>query len=150
MKQIYPFVALALLCTTASALEGPSWQGAVTFTDVHGQAAEFIAYDRSIALTPEQKQVMDEALTSIPAPCCSNFSIATCCCPCNLAKAVWGLSKFLIAKQQFSATQVKPAVTEWLQFTNPGGYTGNACFTKGCDRPFARNGCGGMDDRHIQ
>ena len=123
---------------------------AVTFTDARRQAAEFISYDRSISLTPEQKQIMDQALSSIPAPCCDQFSIATCCCPCNLAKSTWGLSKFLIAKQQATATQVRAAAAEWLQFTNPGGYTGDACFTKGCNRPFEANGCGGMDDRHIQ
>lgn len=122
----------------------------VKFTDAHRQAAEFIAYDRSIDLTREQKKVMDEALTTIPAPCCAKYSIATCCCPCNLAKATWGLSKFLIANQHYDARQVKATVNEWLQFTNPSGYTGDACFTGGCARSFSKNGCGGMDEHHIQ
>lgn len=124
--------------------------GAVRFTDARGQAAEFISYDRSIALTAEQKKVMDEALSSIPAPCCAQYSIATCCCPCNLAKSTWGLSKFLIANQHASVTQVRAAASDWLQFSNPGGYTGDACFTKGCNRSFEKNGCGGMDEGHIQ
>jgi hypothetical protein len=124
--------------------------GAVRFTDARRQAAEFIAYDHSIELTHDQKKLMDEALSTIPAPCCAEYSIATCCCPCNLAKSSWGLSKFLIAKQHANAAQVSAAASEWLQFTNPHGYTGDACFTKGCNRPFASNGCGGMDDRHVQ
>jgi hypothetical protein len=127
-----------------------SSNGAVTFTDARRQAAEFISYDRSIVLSPEQKKVMDEALSSIPAPCCAQYSIATCCCPCNLAKSTWGLSKFLIANQNANAAQVRTAASEWLQFSNPDGYTGDACFTKGCNRSFETNGCGGMDDRHIQ
>ena len=143
--------AFALIVFGGAALyRWASARRAVTFTDARRQAAEFISYDRSISLTPVQKEIMDQALSSIPAPCCDQFSIATCCCPCNLAKSTWGLSKFLIAKQQATATQVRAAAAEWLQFTNPGGYTGDACFTKGCNRPFEANGCGGMDDRHIQ
>ena len=123
---------------------------AVQFTDGHRQATEFIAYNDSIVLNPDQKKVMDEALSSIPAPCCAQYSIATCCCPCNLAKSSWGLSKFLIANQHANGTQVRAAASAWLQFTNPEGYTGDACFTKGCNRSFERNGCGGMEEGHIQ
>ncbi len=143
--------ALALiLCGGAALARGAFAKSAVTFTDARRQAAEFISYNRSIVLAPEQKKIMDEALSSIPAPCCDRFSIATCCCPCNLAKSTWGLSKFLIAKQHATAAEVRAAAAEWLQFTNPGGYTGDACFKKGCNRPFEANGCGGMDERHIQ
>lgn len=124
--------------------------GLVSFTDARRQAAEFIAYDHTITLTAEQQKVMDVALSAIPAPCCAAYSIATCCCPCNLAKSTWGLSKLLIAKQHATAAQVKATASEWLRFTNPSGYTGDACFTKGCNRPFAANGCGGMDERHVQ
>ena len=136
----------------ASVPESPQASGndTVKFTDAHRQAAEFIAYDNSIVLSPEQKKVMDEALSSIPAPCCAQYSIATCCCPCNLAKSTWGLSKSLIANQHANVTQVRAAASAWLQFTNPDGYTGDACFTKGCNRSFERNGCGGMDEGHIQ
>lgn len=124
--------------------------GAVKFVDARQQAAEFISYDDAIVLNPEQKQVMHEALSSIPAPCCSEYSIETCCCPCNLAKSTWGLSKSLIAKQHASAAEVKAAAVAWLQFTNPEGYSGHVCADKGCNRAFEDNGCGGMDSRHIQ
>ena len=159
MGALPPLLALSFIVygTGALAAEVPvpqstqaSGNSAVTFTDARQQAAEFISYDRSIVLSPEQKKLMNEALSSIPAPCCAQYSIATCCCPCNLARSTWGLSKFLNANQNANAAQVRTAASAWLQFSNPGGYTGNACFTKGCNRSFEKNGCGGMDDRHIQ
>lgn len=136
--------------SAAVAKQTPADQRLVIFTDAHRQATEFISYDRSITLTAAQKKLMDEALSSIPAPCCAQYSIASCCCPCNLAKSVWGLSKSLIARQRATAAQVSAAATEWLHFTNPAGYTGDACFTGGCNRSFGHNGCGGMDDRHVR
>lgn len=128
--------------------DGPG-TAAVRFTDAHQQAAEFISYHHAIALSTEQQRVMEEGLSPIAAPCCDQHTIATCCCPCNLAKSAWGLSKLLIARHGANAGQVRTAVTEWLQFINPGGYTGDACFTRGCNRPFEENGCGGMDDRYV-
>ena len=127
-----------------------SGDGTVRFTDARGQAAEFISYEKAIALTAEQEKVMEEALSSIPAPCCKQYSLATCCCPCNLAKSTWGLSKFLIARQHAGAAEVSAAAARWLRFINPNGYSGDACFKGGCARPFEDNGCGGMDGRHIQ
>jgi hypothetical protein len=110
------------------------------------RAATFISYNESINLTPAQQKIMDEALSAIPAPCCAKFSIATCCCPCNLAKSSWGLSKYLIAEKQYSAPMVKKTILDWLHSSNPSGFTGDACFTGGCNRPFAKNGCGGMKE----
>ena len=117
--------------------------------DSRQQAADFIRYYHSIVLTPEQEAIKSAALSAIPAPCCRNYSIATCCCPCNLAKSVWGLAHFLIAKQGYSASQVKTAVEEWLRSSNPGAYSGDACFTHGCNRSLDHNGCGGMDEKRI-
>jgi hypothetical protein len=119
----------------------------IRFTDSRKQAAEFIRYDRTIKLTPEQQKIMQGALSSMPAPCCAEYSMATCCCPCNLAKSVWGLSKVLITKYHYGVKQVEAGAREWLAFTNPAGYSGNACFTGGCSRSFDHNGCGGMDAR---
>jgi hypothetical protein len=123
---------------------------ALDFAEPRQRAAELISYDRSIALSAAQQRVMSEALSSIPAPCCAKFSIATCCCPCNLAKSTWGLAKVLIARQQASASQVKDAARQWLEFTNSAGYRGDACFTGGCERPFDHNGCGGMNEEHLR
>lgn len=156
---LFGVLALSLLAYGKGALHGKvsvarstqtSGNGGVTFTDARRQAAEFISYDESIVLNLDQKKVMDDALSAIPAPCCAEYSIATCCCPCNLARSTWGLSKSLIANQHANATQVRAAASAWLQFTNADGYTGDACFTKGCNRSFDRNGCGGMDKGHIQ
>jgi len=127
----------------------PSGECGIKFYDPHLQAKEFIAYYNSIALTPEQEKIKSEALSAISAPCCSNYSILTCCCPCNLAKSVWGLSNFLIADHNYSAKQVKEAVSEWIHFTNKDGYAGNACNRGRCDSPFGEDGCGGMDEKKI-
>jgi hypothetical protein len=113
------------------------------------QAPQLIAYYHAIRLTPEQEQMKHEALSSIPAPCCSNFSIATCCCPCNLAKSVWGLAHHLIAERRYDVPAVRQAVVDWLASSNPNGYSGDACFTGGCQRAFSQNGCGGMDEQHV-
>lgn len=124
--------------------------GAVTFVDARRQAAEFIAYDGSIALTPAQKQIMHDALSSIPAPCCSEFSIETCCCPCNLAKSTWGLSKTLIANHHATAAEVKAAALAWIQFINPEGYDGKVCADQECNSSYENGGCGGMDSRYVR
>ncbi len=119
------------------------------FHNVRSDAERFIDYYSAIRLTPAQERIKAEALDSIPAPCCKKFSMKTCCCPCNLAKSAWGLSNYLIAKKGYGAPEVKSAVVGWLAFTNPKGFTGDACFTGGCKRPFAENGCGGMDATHV-
>lgn len=157
MIKLLPLILLVIFITTNTAYtQTPSLenQGKTSGekaqpNDARTQAAKYIGYYRSITLTPEQEKIKETALSSIPAPCCSNFSIATCCCPCNLAKSVWGLSHFLIAKRNYNSEQVGKAVVEWMQSANPSGYTGNACFTGGCNRPFKQNGCGGMDEKKI-
>jgi hypothetical protein len=116
---------------------------------VRAQAEQYIDYWNAIPLNADQQRVKAEALNAIKAPCCSEYSMATCCCPCNLAKSVWGLSHYLIAKKGYAAPQVKKAVLAWLESINPGGFTGNACFTGGCKRPFAKNGCGGMEATQV-
>jgi hypothetical protein len=51
----------------------------------------------------------------------------------------------MIAEQGASAETVREKVQEWIRFTNPDGYSGRACYTGGCGRPFAQDGCGGMN-----
>ncbi len=119
------------------------------FHDVRQQTREFHAHNRSISLTAEQRAVMDEALRGLPAPCCADKTAATCCCPCNMAKSWWGLSKYLIAERGYESDQVRKAVAEWIQFINPDGFTGDACYTGGCNRPFHENGCGGMSKGEV-
>ncbi len=120
------------------------------YFDAPSQAAEFIGYNRSIALTPAQKALRDRALAAMPAACCEKFSQATCCCPCNLAKSVWGLSNFLIVRQHATAPELQAAVRGWLKFVNAKGFSGDACDTAGgCERNFSNNGCGGMDERNL-
>ncbi len=133
----------------ASMVEGEETDLGLEFTDTKAQAAEYIRYYKNIELTPEQERVKAEALSALPAPCCSDNSLLTCCCPCNMAKSAWGLSAHLITERGFDAEQVRRAAVQWLEFANPDGYTGDACYTGGCGRSFEHNGCGGMNENHI-
>ena len=122
----------------------------VKFFDAPSQTAEFIGYSRSIQLTPAQQRVRETALRAMAAPCCKKFPLATCCCECNLAKSVWGLTNFLIVEKRATAREVKDSVGGWLAFVNPNGFSGDACDSAGgCARRFAHNGCGGMDERNL-
>jgi hypothetical protein len=121
----------------------------VVFSGTRDETKRFIEYYQSIRLTPEQEQVKVEALASIPAPCCSENPLATCCCPCNMAKAAWGLSAWLISEKSYGVVQVRQAARDWLAAANPGGFSGDACANGGCTRPIRENGCGGMDHEQV-
>ncbi len=143
-------VALGLAVQTiSSAREQGSPEDPVKFVDARSDAYRYIAYHRTAKLTPEQETTKEEALSAIPAPCCKDYSIATCCCPCNLAKAVWGLSEQLIVERGYGAERVKSVVEDWIHFTNADGYSGTACYKGGCGRPFDQDGCGGMNEKHV-
>jgi hypothetical protein len=121
----------------------------LTFEGSRAEAERLMAYHRSIRLTPEQEAVKREALEAIPAPCCSNFTAATCCCECNLARTIWGLSHFLIAEKGFGVEQVRDSANAWIEAINPSGFPGDSCFTGGCVRPFEKGGCGGMHESQL-
>ncbi len=123
---------------------------AIVFRDVRSQTLEFIEWDETIELTPTQEAVKKSALEALSAPCCSDNSAYTCCCPCNISRSTWGLSKWLIVEKGFSATQVREKAAEWIAFLNPDGYSGRACYTGGCPRPFHKDGCGGMNPTDVQ
>ena len=116
----------------------------IKFGDVEGQSRQFMRWYEEIQLTAAQERIKKEALGSIPAPCCSDNSAYTCCCPCNVSRTIWGLSQYMIAKQGASAAEVRAKVKEWIAFVAPNGYRGDACYTGGCPRPFKEGGCGGM------
>ncbi len=150
-----PFIALpaALLLTV---LAVPSLGGSAASPmirnasrrDLKAETREYIGR-ADAPLPPELQKVRDAVLSKIPAPCCARFSAATCCCPCNLAKSIWGLSNTMLVQHQANAGQLRTAVLDWIRVSNPDSWSGDACFTGGCGRPFAKNGCGGMDDRRI-
>lgn len=138
-------VAFALDRAASSGASAP-----VKFFDARSQAAEFIGYSKTIELTPAQIKIRERALRAMAAPCCKDFPLATCCCPCNLAKSSWGLANYLIARKGAGADEVKVAVEGWLAFVNPNGFSGDACDTAdGCARRFSKNGCGGMDEENL-
>lgn len=113
------------------------------------RAEEYMAFNKSIILTPEQQTIYAKALSGLPAPCCSDRSALTCCCECNMARTWWGLSKHVIVDEGYGPEEVRTAVTEWFDSINPDGFTGDACHVGACARPFRNNGCGGMDERTI-
>ncbi|MBI4425815.1 MAG: hypothetical protein HY554_18945 [Elusimicrobia bacterium] len=116
---------------------------------LRGQVQKYIRYNTEIVLNDAQRRVKEEALSAIPAPCCAEYSILTCCCPCNLAKAVWGMSHYLIARKGMEAAQVRGAVERWIAAINPAGFSGQACHEGGCGRAFHKNGCGGMNEDRL-
>jgi len=126
--------------------------GEIVFSDVKEQTQQFMEWEKSIRLSPQQEARKKEALTAIPAPCCSDNSAYTCCCPCNVSRTIWGLSNYMITEQDASAEQIRSKVTEWIGFVNPGGYkSGDTCYRGGgCRRAFKHDGCGGMSASHVQ
>jgi hypothetical protein len=121
----------------------------IEFTDVKEQTVQFIRYYEDIELTREQEAVKREALSSLPAACCSSNSAYTCCCVCNLSRTVWGLTAYLITEHEASVEEIRDAVREWTKFVNPAGFSGDSCFKGGCARSFEKNGCGGMQPSRI-
>jgi len=143
-------VAATLAALVAVWGRGASAASAIEFTDVREQTLQFIAYNRTIELTPEQEAVKREALEALPAPCCKDRTAHTCCCPCNMAQSWWGLAKHLIADEGYDAEQVRAAVEEWFAFINPDGFSGDSCYTGRCALPFRANGCGGMNASDVR
>ncbi|MGE5275962.1 MAG: P-II family nitrogen regulator [Acidobacteriota bacterium] len=143
------FLAAAATGAGPAAAGKTSRDAGLSLKEVRARAEKYIDDESAIRLTAAQAQVRAEALEPIPAPCCREYSMRTCCCPCNLARSVWGLSNFLIAKKGYTAAQVKGEVLRWLAAINPAGFTGKACFDGGCKRPFSKNGCGGMEASEV-
>lgn len=119
------------------------------FSGSRDEMQTFIGYHETIRLSPEQERLKVEALSAMPAPCCSRYSLATCCCPCNMAKAAWGLAAWLITEKGYDAEQVRQAEADWLKVGNPRGFSGDSCFSGGCTRPMRENGCAGMKQDSI-
>lgn len=141
---------LAASLALFSALLSSCSNDELVFHDVEAQTAQFMEWEQSIRLTPEQEAVKKAALEALPAPCCGENSAYTCCCPCNLSRTVWGLSQHLIAERNYSALQVRGAVEDWLAFVNPAGFSGDVCARAGgCGRPFEKDGCGGMNPNQV-
>ena len=110
---------------------------------------ELIEHDARIVLTAEQEEIKRAALTAIPAPCCSDRTAYTCCCPCNLAKAWWGLSKVLITEYGQDAAEVQANVERWIENLRPEGFAGNSCYTGRCSTAARHDGCSGMNPNRI-
>lgn len=144
-KKIYFGMLAGLLVTVIFSSANSAGQSEeLRFNDLKAQTDQFMEWERTIRLTPEQESFKKAALTQIPAPCCADNSAYTCCCSCNISRTIWGLSNYLIAKQGADIITVQAKVVEWIKFINPMGYSGKACYTRGCARAFKHDGCGGM------
>ena len=124
----------------------------------------FIDYSNAITLNSEQENTKRKALQSLRAPCCDDNPMSTCCCPCNLAKSVWGLSSYLIVEKGYEVEQVRESALQWLRFIHsdyyvmqelrnrgidPGRYGLSyeaPCYEGYCELPFVDGGCGGMEE----
>jgi hypothetical protein len=144
-------LAVAALATftfagSATAKETVTTVHGIELHDVPAQTVEFIGYDDSIELTPEQEAIRVEALSALPAPCCKDNTAATCCCPCVMAKSTWGLSKYQITEKGAGVEEVRQAASDWQKFIEPeGGFSGDICYTGSCNKAFHADGCGGMN-----
>ena len=143
------FLLIAIASPLALLQTGRVLAGDIRFHDTESQAREFMEWYETIQLTVAQERVKKAALEPLPAPCCSDNSAYTCCCACNISRTIWGLSHYMIARQGASAEQVRAKVQEWIAFINPAGFSGKTCYTRGCSRPFHRDGCGGMRADHL-
>ncbi len=124
---------------------------------------KFKLYYESMDLTLQQEKIKDSALSPIPATCCPNKPMSTCCCACSLAKSVWGLSKYLIKEKGYDSKQVRAEALRWLHFIRENYYIKAelknrgiglaavgltperpSCYTGRCSLSFEEDGCGGM------
>lgn len=141
---------LAAVAAPAILVHRRRLQGApIEFRDVEAQSRQFMQWYEQVQLTDSQEAVKKAALEPLPAPCCSDNSAYTCCCTCNISRTVWGLSQYMIARQNATAAEVREKVREWIAFIGPNGYSGSACYQGGCARPFSEDGCGGMNAGHL-
>ncbi len=145
----HPATAAPALVLPVSVESSAAAAGSESFTGSLDETKRFIGFYHSIRLSPEQERLKVEALSAMSAPCCSKYSLATCCCPCNMAKAAWGLAAWLITEKGYDAAQIRSAEAAWLKQVNPDGFSGDSCFTGGCTRPMRSNGCGGMKEDAI-
>ena len=65
----------------------PAAKDEIVFDDVKARTRQFMEWEKTIRLTPEQEAVKKAALTAMPAPCCDDNSAYTCCCSCNVSRA---------------------------------------------------------------
>jgi hypothetical protein len=145
IKKTYFWVLVGLLTAFVfSSVNSADQNGELLFSDLKRQTNQFMEWERTIRLTPEQESFKKAALTQIAAPCCADNSAYTCCCSCNISRTIWGLSNYLIARQSADVITVRTKVVEWIKFLNPTGYSGRACYTRGCAKAFKHDGCGGM------
>ena len=155
-----PTVSAAEITAEIVPVEGEATSYGIPLSGANTQT--FIDHYEQVALTAGQQAIVDDALQTLKAPCCDDNSMATCCCPCNLAKSVWGLSGYLVVEHGYGAEEVREAASQYLHFidgdyyvreeltargVDPGEWgnsKGDSCYVGTCELPFTEGGCGGM------
>lgn len=128
---------------------------------------QFLDWFYTITLTPAERQVFEDALSQLVAPCCDDNTMVRCCCEkggrgCNLVRSGKGLAAYLVHDKGFAATEVRAAVLQWLKFVRPDYYVARAlqergispaaydltthgsCYRGLCEVAISQGGCGGM------
>jgi len=134
----------------AAAVASGAGTARMMFHDLEAQTLEFMSYDTSIRLTPEQQKVKAAVLGTVPAPRCSSFTALTCCCSGNASRAIWGMTNYLIARRGYGDAELRETVDRWIAFSRPHGWSGSACSSGGCERSSVDDGCGGIDEHHLR
>lgn len=60
-----------------------------------------------------------------------------------------GLAKWMV-KEGYNEEDIKRGVQRWFSFVHPAGFSGKGCYMGNCERPFAQDGCGGMNPKKIK
>ena len=118
------FLTIAILGLTAGYVLAAASGDLLDFSDPQARTADFIRLYDEIELTEEQEKIKFDALSVIPAACCSDNSAYTCCCPCNLSRSLWGLSAWLITEQGADADTVRSEVQRWYAAVNSNEFPG--------------------------
>lgn len=113
------------------------------------QLRTYMRYDSEITLDADQQAVRRDVLAKIPAPCCSSYTAETCCCACNLSRALWGFTKHLITEKGLGPSQLDREVRDWLAKLRPTGFSGDACFKGRCGDSIRDGACGGMNPENL-
>jgi hypothetical protein len=53
-------------------------------------------------------------------------------------------------KKGYSVEEVRAGVLKWFSFVNPSGFSGKGCYIGNCEKPFNKDGCGGMDPKRLR
>lgn len=72
------FIGIFIFFFSSSLFSKYSSKGLPEFKDVKKETETFIRYYYTLKLSPSEQKVLENALSELKAPCCSDFSALTC------------------------------------------------------------------------